>query len=94
MKNDPNPVLIAFGWLLAMLGGLWTLLAGGCTLFFLATGIAGLAQGGSAATAASLPVVLLFGAIGIVPGALITWAGVTIIRGQGQLKRSGGDKPA
>ncbi len=94
MKNDPNPVLIALGWLLAVLGGLWTLLAGCCTLYFLATGVAGMAQGGSAATAGMLPVALIFGAVGIAPGALITWGGIAIIRSQSRGKRSGGDELA
>ncbi len=93
MRNDPNPVLIALGWLLAVFGGVWTLLAGGCTLFFLATGIAGMAQNGSAATAGMIPLVLVLGAVGIVPGALITWGGISIVRGQSRGKPSDGAGP-
>ncbi len=91
MAEGSNPVLVALGWLMAVLGGLWTLLAGCCTLVFLAIDVAGAVRN---VTAASLSTTLVFGAVGIVPGAAIAWAGITIIRGQRRLARSGGGKPA
>ncbi len=72
MAEEPKPVLLALGWLVTVLGALWTLLAGGCTLAFLVSG----------SDPSSLPVVLMFGAAGIVPGALILWGGISIVRSQ------------
>ena len=77
----PNPVVTALGWLLAVLGGLWTLLTGLCTgLFFLV----GLTQG--AGDGAPL-FALLLGALFITPGALMLWGGLTILRSQRKLRR-------
>jgi ABC-type Na+ efflux pump permease subunit len=77
-----------FGYILVTLGGLWTLLAGGCTLVFLAN-MVGSAGGGGAFWATDLPMVLIFGAVGIVPGALILWAGLAILKGERTRRAAG-----
>ncbi len=83
MAERPNPVLVALSWLLVVLGAVWTVLAGGCTLVFVVQGIAPLLQHKSGDEAAAmLPLVAMFGAVGIVPGALILWAGIAILRSQ------------
>ena len=84
MAERPNAVLVALGWLLAMLGGLWTVLAGGCTLVFAVSGIAPAFNGGGGGGAAAgmLPLVLVFGVVGVVPGVLILWGGLAVLRSQ------------
>jgi hypothetical protein len=66
-----------FGWVLALVGGLWVLLSGGCTLAFLVGGLAG--GGGSG----DLQLAMTFAAIGavcILPGAGLLYGGWTILR--------------
>jgi hypothetical protein len=58
-----NPVITALGWLLLVLGGLWTLLTGGCTLI--------LSVVDPSEVPGMLPVV--------VPGALAALAGLLLI---------------
>ena len=80
MADKPNPVMLAVGWLVTVLGALWTLLAGVCTLYFVGDSVGSMARGGS--DNGILGVALLFGAIGIVPGALILWGGIAILRSE------------
>ncbi len=84
MAERPNLVLVAVGWLLTVLGVVWTLLAGGCTLVFLVSSIAPIwgRSGSGAESLQMLPLVLMFGSVGIVPGALILWGGIAIVRAQ------------
>ncbi len=59
-----SPVRTVFGWLLTLLGGLWLVLAGGCTLVFVA---------GDASGAA---LYLGIGAVCVAPGAVMLWLGL------------------
>jgi hypothetical protein len=73
---EPSVGMRVFGWLLALLGGLWVLLAGGCTLAFLG-------MGASDASHGDLSVLLTFlgiGAVCILPGAGLLFGGWVILR--------------
>jgi hypothetical protein len=65
--SERSPATTAFGWLLLVLGALWTLLTGGCTLMMLQAGGTpwGLIGLGLAFTA---------------PGLLMVWAGLKLVR--------------
>jgi len=79
-------IAVALGGLLTVIGALWTLLAGGCTLVFLGQVVVSALQSSSANRPElfpgfqALPLVLLFGAAGLVPGGLILWGGISILR--------------
>jgi hypothetical protein len=77
MAEQPNPVMVAVGWLVTVLGGLWTTLAGACTLFFTLGELTG-----QDATFQLGLLPLFFGLVGIVPGVLILLGGLAILRGQ------------
>ncbi len=80
---NPNPVLVALGWLLVVLGGVWTLLTGGCSLFFVVSGAMSAVGGRPSASELNLlPLYLALGAAGVVPGALILWGGLTVLKDQ------------
>ncbi len=80
MAEQPNPVQQALGWIFIVLGGLWTLFAGGCTLFGL---VALLVSNSSQTVVISLPSILATGAISVAPGALMLWGGLAILRRRG-----------
>lgn len=71
-------VLTAVAWLLIVLGGLWTALAGLCTAGFLVWSVIDIANNGTEA----LGLVTVFGLVGIVPGALILWGGLALRNSQ------------
>jgi hypothetical protein len=77
-RPHPNPAARVFGWLLSLLGGLWVLLTGGCTLTLMA------AMAGEAAKDASiLPLLLIYLLIGAVcsaPGLGLTIWGLVLLR--------------
>lgn len=68
-----SPGVRVFGWLLVVLGGLWVLLAGGCTLAFMGMG----SSGGDVQTALTF---LGIGAVCILPGAGLLYGGSVILR--------------
>lgn len=73
----PSPAMGVFGWLLAVLGGLWVLLAGGCTLAFTGSMLgAGMRQG----NAETAMLFLGLGAICILPGAGLLVGAWAILR--------------
>jgi hypothetical protein len=78
--SERSAVARAFGWLLVVLGGLWALLTGGCTLVLLASSVQSLAspEGGSAAA-----FILFVGAACMAPGGLMLWGGLTLVRRHG-----------
>ena len=78
-----SPVNKIVGWLLIVVGGLWVLLTGGCTLAFLQSVF--LQHSGSNAASGALPF-LVIGAFCIAPGAAVLWLGVHMVR---RNKRSG-----
>ncbi len=80
-KSGRSPVMVALGWLLVILGGLWTALTGLCTLAFLGSGLASPSAGG----ASIAPVALVMGLPSIAPGVLMLWGGVAILREQRRL---------
>jgi hypothetical protein len=87
MAEQSNPVLIAVGRLLVVLGGVWLLLSGGCTVVFIGQALMGAfshdALGpNDPADMQMMPLILLFGAAGIIPGAGILWGGLAILRRQ------------
>ena len=65
-------------WLLLLLGCVWTLFAGGCTLLIASFA---LLQGGGSSTN-GLPGLLSIGALATAPGVLMIWGGIAILRGQ------------
>ncbi len=65
-----------FGWLLIMVGGLWVLLTGGCTLAFIQTGL----LNGSSSAMAGVWVFLVIGLFCVAPGAAVLWLGVAMVR--------------
>jgi hypothetical protein len=79
--SQPSPVLSALGYLLLCLGGLWALLAGGCTLYFLVSSM-------SESSVVLVPISLVVGFVGAAPGIAICWAGLAILRRQVRLKKA------
>ena len=65
-----------FAWLLMIVGGLWTVLCGACTLFFLVASAS--SPGGEAAGLGVLSLVL--GIVGVVPGAIVLLLGLLLLR--------------
>ncbi len=63
------------GWLLLLLlGGLWVLFTGGCTLMFVTPTFSSASNGA--------PIFLIIGAFCIAPGAALLWLGVHMIRSE------------
>lgn len=87
MTDEPSPVLRVLGWLLAVLGGLWTLLAGGCTLIFVVMGLDELRQGLSAPKE-YLPIVYALGAVFVLPGLALLAGGIWTLRRQKRLREA------
>jgi hypothetical protein len=86
---DPSPAARIFGWLLTVLGGLWVLLTGGCTLTLMAA-MAGEAGGDFGSGAGLLGIYLLIGAVCLAPGAgLLIW-GLGLLR-RARRERTAGD---
>jgi hypothetical protein len=72
----PSPATRAFAYILLVVGGLWILLAGGCTLAFLG-------MGGNGSTGGDMSVLLTFlglGAVCILPGVGLFYGGWVILR--------------
>jgi hypothetical protein len=85
MTDSPNPVLVSVGWLLVVFGGLWTLLAGGCTLFFVVEGLLPMMGAKTSEIGAGLeglPMFLMVGAVCVAPGVAMLLGGLAILRGQ------------
>ena len=82
MTNPTPPSASAsfVGWALIVMGGLMALLCGGCTLVMI--GVAAFSSGTSppAAIVGSAMVVLLFGGLPTLAGAVLVWAGWRIVR--------------
>ena len=80
----PGRAARMFGYLLVTLGGLWTLLSGGCSIFLLVlvVGEVSAARTGQSMGAAlesimsAAPVALVI----LAPGALMLWGGLAILR--------------
>ena len=79
----PGPVAVAVAWLLVVLGVLWTGLTGMCTLAVLTMN-----GGGARDLAALAPAVLMIGAPSIVPGGLLLWGGIAMLRAQRKARDS------
>ncbi len=81
MAEQPNPVLTAVAWLLIVLGAVWTLLTGGCTLVFLGqlvvTAFRGQSEGGGV-----LSIILVVGGLGVLPGLGMFFGGRSLLRSQ------------
>lgn len=77
--QNASPARRFFGWMLTVLGGLWVLLTGGCTLTL--TGIMASEMGGNFTDdARMLLVYLALGAVFVAPGAgLLIW-GLALLR--------------
>ncbi len=75
--SEPSSVKTFFGLVLILVGGLWVLLAGGCTLVFLG---GALFQGSSSSSAEDALSLLSIGAVCIVPGAVMLWIGWRMVR--------------
>ena len=89
MADQPNPVLRVLGWALAVLGALWLILAGGCTLIFVVLGLDELRQGLSAPKD-YLPIVYAVGAVIILPGVALLVGGIWMLRRQKRLRGQDG----
>jgi hypothetical protein len=74
---QPSPGMRVFGWLLGLLGGLWVLLTGGCTLTFL---IGGLSNGAGNGDMQAALLFLAIGAVCILPGAGLLFGAWAILR--------------
>lgn len=74
--HQPSTGARIFAYILMVLGGLWTLLAGGCTLAFLGMGISDLKNGGGA----TLVTFLIIGTVCILPGVGLLYGGWVILR--------------
>ena len=82
-RTQPSPVAVALAWLLVVLGVLWIGLTGLCTLAVLTM------NGGNARDLANLaPTVLMIGAPSIVPGGLLLWGGIAMLRAQRKARDS------
>ena len=87
--DHPNPLLRVLGWLLAVLGGLWVLLAGGCTLIYVIMDLDELRQGLSAPKD-YLPIVYAVGAVIILPGVALLVGGIWMLRRQKRVRGEDG----
>ena len=86
--RDPGkavgPLARAVGALLVLAGALWTVFAGGCTLIAIVQSVSGMAGSHGESISQFAPLlglILIVGSVGIVPGALILWGGISILRG-------------
>ncbi len=70
----PSTVRELIGWLLLLLGALWVLFTGGCTLMFVSPTFSSSSNGALA--------FLVIGAICIAPGAAVLWLGVHMVRSE------------
>lgn len=77
-----------FGWMLTVLGGLWVLLTGGCTLTLMAA-MAGEAGGDFSSGAGLLGIYLLIGAFCLAPGAGLLIGGLALLRRPGRERNAG-----
>jgi hypothetical protein len=77
MAEPPNPVRNAVGLLLFVLGLIWILLSGGCTLFFLGQEVVPAVHGQGGAM---LTLILIVGGVGILPGVGMFLGGRALLR--------------
>ena len=82
MADQPSPMLLPLGWLLIVLGAIWTLLAGGCSFWILAMTVATLIQGQGQQVAGSLVTLLPVMVLCLGPGLGMLFGGRAILRGQ------------
>ncbi len=78
MSERQFPVVTIAGWGLVLLGGLWVLLTGGCTLMVVVSSIANAIRYPSSGSGSAA--FLVIGAICIAPGVGMLWLGVKTIR--------------
>lgn len=77
---EPSPVSKAGALLLIVLGGLWVLLTGGCTVYFLANSIQSLARYHGAFNPTAFILFLAIGAACTAPGAGMLVVAMLILR--------------
>jgi hypothetical protein len=68
-----SPVKTAVGWMLLVLGGLWLLLTGGCSLVYLGSIL-------SNSDMNDLPSTLVICAVAVAPGVALLWGGTALLR--------------
>jgi hypothetical protein len=76
----PSPVTKAMGGLLILLGGLWVLLTGGCTLYFVASAIQSTISFPSSSGGGGVAFFVVIGVVCIAPGVAAIWGGVSMLR--------------
>ena len=81
--KPPGPVAVAAAWLLVVLGVLWTGLTGLCTL-----SVATVGGWNGRDLMSALPVALAFGLPSMIPGALMLWGGIAMLRAQRKARDS------
>ena len=79
MSEPPSSVRTVFGWLLVLLGALWVLFTGGCTLMFVGPGVADLMRD-PAASSGGLAFFLVIGLVCVSPGVAALWVGIDMVR--------------
>ncbi len=80
MSDQHSPIAVATGWFLVILGGLWVLLTGGCTLAVTASSILSFVKSPSLTDMGPAPSLLAIGAVCIAPGAVMFWLGLRMLR--------------
>jgi hypothetical protein len=81
MNETGSAIGRLFGWILITAGGLWMLLAGGCTLTFLVGGLLqAMRTPQLAGTLGMIPLFLGIGLIGAAPGIVLFALGLVVLR--------------
>jgi hypothetical protein len=80
MSEGSSAVRAGLGGLLAVLGALWVLLSGGCTLYFLAGSIPAALRASSSGEQEMLTLVAVIGSLCVAPGAGLLWVGIWLLR--------------
>lgn len=75
-SDRPSPGARVFAYILLVVGGLWILLSGGCTLTVLGMGLSDLRNG----EIGTLLTFLMIGAVCILPGIGLFYGGLVILR--------------
>jgi hypothetical protein len=85
MNEGGSGLRAALGGLLTLLGALWVLLSGGCTLFFVGTAATETLRGyATGANVGALMGLLGIGAVCIAPGAVMLWVGLHLLKTPGR----------
>ena len=79
MSDKSSPMRKVVGWGLVLLGALWVLLTGGCTVVFVGTAISGLMREPSGG-AQDLVLSFFTGLICVAPGVAALWVGIDMVR--------------